>query len=540
MTKKAHSTQQLVNTFPEWSNIRQDEQSIGYQLFNTAGKIFDDVRKQLERVAANYTLPTSIISDIDIYYKTQLSTSYQFVKVDNDTTDFRYTPPTVSGLVGTTYYNVEIAEKNDIETFWYTPAPDRLSIGTTASLPHFIASGYVANSPLTSPTAASGLHIPNRITVKVEGGASFLGVESKGLIRKGLVNISGKNREGIDISESLIFLHNETQQTLNEFSEVYPSGIRAYGLEDVYLTTIECSSAAFNQDDYSVGYVLDVTQNKEDMPLFWALGSGLQSGVKTLDLKKYDIDDLDLRVQGFTNRHTFLQQELLNTTSSGIVPLDLAVEPHTDRLWVVDASNLYVYDNALPYHNCKLLEGKNYDANAVIEASSHYVLVNEDVEISYLWKRAVGGLVSHRSWVIHPNGTTYSLENGAEVTYHTDKTSWIIGEPTNKNIRQSEIYTLTERGDYVFCLETRYTDGSKSLDKRIVSVVYKVPLKQYSLTALGITTASGVDFDSEEKLWVLAASGIKYQLNRHHDKMMIDFEKKTLYFREPYTQIRVF
>jgi hypothetical protein len=537
VAKKGRSTQTIVNAFPSWANTRNDEQSLGYQFINSVGLLLDDVRKQLARISDNQFLPTSIVSDIDLYYRVRLNDNYEFSKDDNDDTDFIFTPPTVSGIKNGNKYDVSIAEDNNIESFWYTPAPDRISLGDTVSIDHFVASGYIDKSPF-SPQQEK-LHIPNKLTVKVDGGTSFIGVEQNGQIRKGIVQIEGKNREGADLTEELIFVHDETLHTIHEFSEIEASGLRVYGIDNPSVTNLYVSSASFNQEDYPINYSLDENNNREDVPYFWAIGESTPSGVSTLDLKKYDVDDLELRLDGFITKHTFLQQELLDQSGNNISALDLAVEPHSDRIWIVDSDTLYVYDNALPYPSMSSLDGKNYDANSVIEPNTYYAVLGDEIQLDYIWRRPVQGLVAHRAWVTYPDGSMYSLEDGVEVTYHTDSASWIFGEPLRRKMRQSEFYTLNQRGNYTYSLQTRYTDETSSLDKRIISVISKSPQAELSLSSLGISNVIGVDFDSEYKLWVLDDSGTKYQINLHHDKMLIDFTRKIIYFREPYDQVRV-
>lgn len=537
---KARSTQSIVNSFPRWSNTRSDEQSVGFQLLNSAGTSLDYLLKQLEKISNNYYLPTAVISDIDIYYKFNLNYDYEFTKEDNDNTEFIFTPPTVSGHIGSNIYEVTIADKNNIETFWYNTYPTRISLGDTVVEDHFIASGYLIDSPLLSSGIST--HITNQLTVKIDNGSSFIKVADIGIPSRGLVYITGKDRDYQDITEELVFIQNDTVKTLNEFSEVATSGINVYGIDDPETTTIHIASAAFNQDDYFIGYsYLDENVEGNASDLFWALGSGTQTNQYTLDLKTYDIDDIGLRTEGYTSKSAILQQELLNTLDSNIVPLDIAVEPFSDRLWIVDSGTLYLYKNELPYTSLKDLDGKNYHADSVIEPNSYYALLGDTIELNYIWKRQVNGFVCHRAWVIYPDGTKYSLENGSEITYHTDISSWIYGEPYSRVIRPSEYYTLSQRGDYIYCLEVKYTDDTKSLDKRIISVISKSPEKEFLLSDIGITTtAQGIDFDSEYNLWLCDASGVKYKINRHYDNMMIDFKRKIIYFREPYDRVDVF
>lgn len=538
---KGRSTQSLVNTYPMWANVRTDEQSGGYQFFNAIGQRFDDLRKQVSKSSDNFFLATSNLSDIDVFYQFQLPGNFQFTKQDNDDTEFLFTPPTVSGIHNDVAYPVDIADENNIETFWYTPVPDRFTVETTTSgLDHILATATVNDSPLDTNNPSGILHIPNHIYVQIDGGTSYLGLEDQQIVRRGIVQIDGITREGKHLTEELYFVHDETLHTFHEFQSIETSGIRIYGVEPS-TATVRVLSARFGENDYPVNYELDETVTGEDMPLFWALGEGTQSGVYTLDLKKFDIDELDLRLSGFVTKHTILQQELLDTVGSGITPNDLAVQPHSDSLWVVSDDTLYHYSAELPYGDMSQLQGKDYQASSVIQPSSYYVVLGDSVDLNYIWRRPSTGFVKHRVWVQKPDGTKKSLEAGAEVTYHTGNSSWIFGEPRERQIRGSESYVLDQRGDYIFSLEVYYTDETTSIDKRIVTVTAKQADAEYSFSDLGITTpVTGVDFDSEYKLWVIDANNVKYQLEPHYDKMLIDWERKVIYFREPYDKVRIF
>lgn len=535
---KGRSTQSLVNTYPGWTNVRTDEQSGGYQFMNAIGRRFDDLRKQAQRIYDNLYLASSIVSDIDVFYSLKLPGSFEFEKEDGDETEFLFTPPTVSGILDGVQITVDIAADNDIESFWYNLPPDRVTWDTVASGEHLIAEGEVVFSPYSSIHPSGELHIPNHVYVTLDGGESYLAIEDQQIIRRGLVQIEGTTREGAHVVEELNFVHDETLRTFHEFKTIDEDGIRVYGVEPSG-TNLHVRSARFGEDDYAVNYQLDEVVTGQDMPLFFGLGT-TASGINTLDLIKYDIDELELRLNGFTTKQVALQQELLDVEGSGIAPVDMAVEPHSDALWAVDDHKLYRFTSDLPYPDLSQLRGKNYKASSIIVPSSYYNVIYDDVELSYVWQKPTTGFIAHRVWVVKPDGTKFSIEDGVEVTYHIDRTSWIFGEPRKREIRPADIYHLDQRGDYVFSLEVRYTDETTSIDKRVVSVVSKQANAEFYLPVLGVgTDLTGVDFDSEENLWVMDASGVKYRIDRHYDKMLVDFDRKVLYFREQYDQVRV-
>jgi hypothetical protein len=145
---------------------------------------------------------------------------------------------------------------------------------------------------------------------------------------------------------------------------------------------------------------------------------------------------------------------------------------------------------------------------------------------------------------VKPDGTKKTIdENGLEATYITGSDSWQGGPiMINRNIQDPSEFTLTEAGDYTYCLEVGYVDGTSSVDKKIVSVQTKQARAQFPLTEVigDWRPIVGVDVDSEYKIWVRNANDWRYQINLHYDNMLIDWKRKIIYFHEPYDQVRVF
>ena len=539
MSSKKHlSTQSIVNAFPDWADIRMHEQSMGYQFANSIGKNLDDLLKQLQRINANYFLPTAIVSDIDVYYRIDLPSSYEFVKADNDDTELLYTPPTVTGVIGTTAYTVTVSGKNNIEDFWYNSVPTRLSHVDTASGIDLIASGYFFQSPLRSLLRTEFIEVPNQLYVTTSGGILYFGTDEAGFAFRTIVQIAGEDRQGDFQVEELYFVHDETLRTRTEFRTV--SGVNCYGPDDIFLTV---KAAGFEHNEHPVVYQgIQETNYLEDMDMFWALGSGTFSGT-LLQLKKYDADDIQFRLNGYSGKFAFWETELLTTAGDRAVhPIDLAVEPWSDRVWVVDSGSLYVYNTDIHYPDTSVFPRRDYDAAAVIEPSWYNLVVGETVSIDYFWRRPVQGMKAHRVWVEKPDGTKKSLEDGSEVAYHTDTTSWIVGQPLRRKLRPTEEYTLDQRGDYIYSLEVKNIDDTTTLDQKIISVLSKKALRQFGLASI-IGTHNpiiAVDIDSEYKIWVKDSSGKKYQLKEHFDNMIVDFGRRRIYFRENYDRVKVY
>lgn len=538
-TTKSRSAQTLANAFPTWSNTRMDEQSLGFQFFNSLGRKMEDIRKQISIIGDNYFLMSSRLNDIDIYYSVNLPGTYVFDTIDDDTTQLSFVAPTVSGLYDGQWYPVSLAEENNIESFWYTTVPDRLTLDDSVDGEHLLASGFAQNSPFYPLTSSGFGHIPNQLTIDISGGTSYVGIEGQFTVRRGIIQVDGVNRQGRSIVEEIPFLHDEKIKTRNEFQYLNSPGVRAYGIKNEDEAFITVSSADFFSEDVAVNYDMDQNQDRQESSMFFALET-TASGLSVLAVKKYDTDDIELRMDGFSGKHTIIQQHLLDASGLAVSHSDIAIEPHTDKFWTVADNWLHVYDLDFPYPDTSAFRKKDYDASSYIQPSTYYAVQYDEVDFDYIWARPTTGMVRHRAWVEKPDGTKYSIIGGVESAYITDRDSWVYEEADSKKIRGTETYQLDQVGQYLYSFEVGYTDGTSSIDQKIVLVLAKTARASYELAPLGVLLASGIDFDSESNLWVLAAGGTKYKIGRHYDTMLIDTRRKTIYTREPYSQVRVF
>lgn len=536
--KRSWSIQGAVNTYPPWADIRNDRQSMGQQLLNPIGNQLDDLRVQIQRAKANYYLPTAIASDIDVYYKYQLPRSFSFV-LKNNPTKLDFHTPTVKGYKDGTEYEISLASNNNIEEFWYKSTPTRLSL--TQSIPssvdsHLVASGVALSFEL--PVIDPILPFPNKLIVTVSG-ANQCVQNINGLASVGTVQLHGLDITERELYEDLIYVHDDTLMSNSKLTTV--SGVSIHGFKELDDTHITVTSSRlgrpFEDRMYPAAYYLAYSPGSaEDDPLYWTLDNN------ELSLYHYDVDQADLRVDGWVSKSTLLSMQMLDIDSAPLTnAVDLAVEPWSDRIWVVESGVLYLFNDEIPYENMKLLVGKDYDSPAVLDVFPNWVTSGEDIGVDYVWRRQSVGFQAHRSWVEKPDGTKYSLEGGSEVAYHTDLSSWFLGEPARKKIRDSEIYTLDQPGFYVYTLESKYTNGSKYIDKRIVNVAQKTAAAQFNIANV-INSHSeiiAVDVDSDMNLWLVDSNWNYHSIKLHYDNMLIDINKKIIYFHDEYDSVKV-
>ena len=560
---RGRSTQGIVNTFPPWSNIRSDEQSLGRQIMNSVALNFDDLSSQLQNVEDNFYILSSHVEDPDVFYSLALPSTYSFAKDPADNSPLPFTPPTVSGLIGMTSYALITSEDNTLRNFWYEIPPFSFSVDETLVEAAVLASGQLITGSFI-PLLASGFHT-NRLTFKLSGAQSCLGIEDENILRRGVVLLHGQNRQGMEIEEEIPLLFDTIQQTMNEYSYLYPNdGIRVIGVQpntaEFLLTT-----ANFVSEYRPVSYELDSTENDDPRPLFWGLGES-SLGYSTLDLQEYQNADIELRLEGFTEKQVVLQQELYDKEGNHINALDFVNEPHSDRIWIVDSEKIYLFSADLYSPSYKQLTKKQYDAASIVELNSYYAVLGDTIEVDYTWMKPTTGIDAHRAWVTKPNGSMLSLENGVEVAYHTDQSSWTYGDINDRRIRPTEFYALNQLGDYIYSLEVKYSDGSSSIDQRICSVISQDAIQEWTLTSIGVSgVIEGIDIDSEGKIWLLVSivPGAGYgsatfgtsiyggagtggnlteriRLLPFYTSLLIDFDNKVLYTREAFDSIEVF
>lgn len=555
MRSKAPITQKLLNEFPSSSDVRNDEQSLGAQYIGVIGNNLEDLHEQLKDLGSNYYPGTADKKDIDVVYRVQLSLTKDFELSNSDPNNPIFIPPTVTGLHDSVWSPIIIASGNDIESFWYDQVPSRVDFQSfpitntiTDDASNIIYGGIAtfieANSPLIT---VSGIEIDqpkSKLLVEIVQGDSFLSINNQGLAQRGTVTLTGTTTKGQKDSETLIFIHNEIQRTNKEWSQI----------DRIDINNIETDQAKLRLMQHKFGrnhtpkipaptdfYNLAVSAgSKEDIDLFWDVNVS-SSNIPILELLTWQVDDIKSRVGGLIDTQVIRSFELLDPNFQSIsIPIDLAIEPFSHRIWIADSTNIYIYNNEQSLPNLRVLAKKNFDAMSIIEVDNYHITRNDSVNLSYIWRRPITDIIKHRVYVYAPDGTGFTIMNGTMIALDLNG-SWIDGTPDGRNLRASDSFSLNQIGDWVWNMDVVYTNGAKENDQRIVSVDSKSAMTSF---ALGISGAviEGLDFDSDQNLWVLInISGARSKLKviPHYDVMLVDYDRKTLIFRESYDQVRI-
>lgn len=533
--KKSILTRELVNAYPSWSRTRSDEQSIGFQFLNALAVRLEKMERTLIKQRANYYLPTVNLDEIDITYALPLAADFEFSQDYTNPLIPAPTAPAVSGLVTGVWYPVSLADENTVENFWYESTPNRLSLSTTTS-----GTSETIVSTLASGLPVTGLwehHLDDggALWIECSGGVEYITM-SNGKALRAKVIIEGTTRKGTKESETLIFPWDMRQRTRKEWKEIEYVG--AFDMEDT--VTITVTSSDFNSDHYLSSWNLRYSENRRKVDEFWALGDPVTSGVSvTLDRVGYISDEWQQLVQGYSDTEVKERWELLGDSLEIVSGVDVALQPFSDNVWLVTSDyKLICYDvSEMMPSGIDMLQGKTAGPDVQIDLEQKSVVMGEDILILPWHARPVKEILRYRIWYQTPSGTKYGLLAGSPVSYSSD--FWVYGSQTiTRTIENLISLTPAERGEYLFVLEAQFLDEETQVEKIIIPVNYKTPRVTLDLSAILSEPPLGIEFDSDQKIWIKTASAY-HRINLHTDVMIIDYDEKVIYFKEEYESVGV-
>ena len=99
--------------------------------------------------------------------------------------------------------------------------------------------------------------------------------------------------------------------------------------------------------------------------------------------------------------------------------------------------------------------------------------------------------------------------------------------------------TRGKLGEYLFVVEASFVDKTQHIEKIIAKTMFKLPLCSLDLSSELSYTVSGIDYDADQVLWAKDMNGSYHKIGMHYDSMLIDYDKKVIYFREKYDTVDV-
>lgn len=538
MVNESRIGKQLVLGFPDWSEIRKNNQSLGYSLLNTIlGIPLEELDRKVIDVGKSYFLTTSNCDVPGHSYVLDLGYDYSFTVDNADAYNPIYTNPTVSGQIGSIWYSITQATDNSLEEL-LLDVPDRWTYEE-------VASGINGVTLLSQPVSAFPIsssipfpEVPNRLSIEVSGGELFLYKGDENELHRARVVITGTTAGGLEACEIIPFIYDEIKTTDKEWESITRVDVLELEPDTAIVTIKDFHLSQENRPDF---YNLEFNDLGETTDIFWALEQNPNTGHWCLEKRTWAIDGFALRVSigNEVGKKTLVSFELLDQGSNNITPLDLAIKPFSTDVYVVSSGELFVYDTDVPLPDRSLLTKKTDDPCAIIETSASLANIyqGDEVDLDLRFRRPIKNVRSHRLYYETPTGEVSGLITGTN--YLSSSDFWVHGDADRGRLRATEHTTLSALGDYIFTLETEYTDDTLDIDQRIFSVLSKTPKAEYILSSLVPVNVSGIDFDCNNSLWLGGVDQKKYRLQGHKDQMVIDYKNKRLYFLEDYDLVKV-
>jgi hypothetical protein len=488
----------------------------------------------------NYVLNSSDINQLSGLYRLDLPPTFDFRTQEHADSKVFLVPTSVIGSTGSETITLSQATSNSLEEFWYG-VPSRI----TATSESYTYSSVVPNTLISSLSSVVPTSPPvhGKLWVTLSNNGSSL-KNYKGKTVRSSVSITGRDIHGNELTEKIYFAFNGTSQTKFAWSEV--TSVTTEYIDTTASLRIDWLS--LGQTEYVDFYGLHVSNDREKIR-FWSLGS--QSYGSTLQHKVFSADDLTLIQEGDDSKHAVYEIELLNSAGTNID--GVAMCPWPKRRWVIvaDGSALHFFTPDIQAESLDSIAEATQEAVVQIELQEEWTLKNQVVTLDYNMKRPFVRVLRTRWSVKKPNGSLVGIDqSGSEIAYSSS--GWIDhpeGTTFNKVGFQGDYidYTITDRGRYVFYLESIIADvlSSEATMNPTTHVDVRVLHSAYDTAEVSITLPSSVGFitniafDSYNRPWVFNSTGTVYRLDFHHDVYLVDFLNKSIIVREEYTNLEV-
>lgn len=535
MANKSYTGRRLANTFPQDTAIRLDTESVGQRFFHAIGTPMDKMDKELFHQRANQYPSTFNVDEVAVLHRVDLPVDFSFSYLTDDPVNIQYEFPSVDGLfINDTvsgWFTISGVNSNTLEEFWYETAPTRATLDTTSTNAHTLVSPVdITTFPKTT---VSDPHLPGHLIIDVDAAGNSLVNTDNEFVRRGKVTVIGTTRKDTEESETIVFPWTMKQKTLQQWKEI--EKIEAYDFPSGVM--IGVYSGDFANGPYWDAYNLGYSEYRNKVDIFWDVG--VVGTVPTLDKVGHISDEWKVLITGNDQKEVKRSWETLDQGGATVSGVDLAVQPFSTWAWVVDANNqLYCYDLAETIADrIDLIGDRTSGSHVKLDFEAKHVVMGETIKFYPYYERPLVEVDKYRLWYETPSGDQYGLLSGTPVSISSN--FWTRGsEIIDRRLEGVTSVTATERGDWLFVVEVVYNDGVEHTYKALVTVDYKTPVTQIDLSSMIASTIDGIDFDSDQRIWVRSGSTY-YRLNLHADKMLIDYTNKVIYFREDYREVDV-
>lgn len=532
--------QELANYFAPWTRIRQNDQAVGHQLLNVASHPITEMQHEVIRAGANNFLDTFNLDELDILYKTVLPVSFSF-DVESETEAGKiYEPPAVRGYHDSAWHDLELVKDNSLQSLFKETIPSRVT--KDRDILHSGVELHLLADGLTSTDFPYATELTHHITegghvfFEADGGSNYLAADVDGVYRARVL-VTGISRKGIEETEVIVFPWAMRQRSLKQWRTITRLEVYDWPTD----ATLTVRSANFLQEDHIDFWNERHSVNDLKIDTFYKLDVR-DNLITSLEMREYFTDEWQALVSAVEpEKQTVYSSDLLDTGGQNIIAIDMAIQPFTNRVWVLDSTgNLHLYDSREQhYEDIGLLKTRTDGPHVFIEATQPTYKLGEDIEFIPVHLRVEKEINKYRVWVQEPDGSKYGLLDNVPVAFSSDFWISMLDQTVSRSVGKLCRYTTSRYGEYLLGIDVQFIDGEMQYDRLLVRIPFSTPLSTINVAGLvGEESVTGIAFDSDQRLWLLSES--KYhRLALHEDYMLIDYHGKMVFTKEEYEQVEV-
>ena len=529
-------TQRLVNRAPEETIARRSPGSVMQQLLNPISQEIEKTIKGLTDERFNMFISTANPAMMDVVYRAQLPASLALNRTEHANGTIEYVVPTVYATISGTEYEISIAEKNDIETFWNFALPSRIEDREKS----------LAYQAVLPSTAVSDLGTATINSVPIKGHLHFtLKNNSNWEVKQGTriyypkVYIKGLTRKGVELTEVIGLRYNGTFKTINQWTTVEEVFV-SYLSEDAL---ISLESFPFDAESILDTRNLAVPNSGGERMAFSRLNNEQLWG-SSLISDTFTSADMNIIRLGVDEKDKQYEIELLDVDGFNVTAATgMVSKPETDYLLVVDGTRLFIYDNLFPYPDTDQMHSQSSDPKIDLY-SNRWTFAKDETATVKTQNLDIANVPFQTRWIIEdPNKVSWYL--GLDGSFWPLTTpAWIENVEWENNLfKEQEIdVDLTLAGTYKITFEAQYlsrdTGEAFSLTTKLLWFVPAIRAEaEYTLPAT-LINPDNIFIDSDGLVWLLKGNDI-HQLDIFYDYFLVDYKQNLLFMREDYNSIRV-
>lgn len=515
-------TQRLANNYPLWTKIRQDPSTLGQRMLSAFGETNDFFIEQLNKIALDKSLNKKGIGLGNLRIM-------ELEEVDHITSDLSNTgllkhtyPTTVEGIQFSNTYELE---RVDLFDEFLTSPPDRFSISNIVEYDDLVI--WSSNVP----QSLNALSHPEYLVVEVKNSTLYnkrTSTSDRYYNNQAVILLEGLDANNNRIVEVVNILDDGVYVTRNIFSSLTKVP-KHFGFDGEITIGYRTADMAYITDLHHFAVLTDM---EGPLHLF------IEEGFLTYATKRL-IFGRDYRNGGEVqpNQEFLGFQVLADADGNNILPVELAIDPWTGHLYVLDdQDDVHVYNHGLNAFSIPQNFIQTSSSPMTLIPLQPYAKLNATERMWTYHKNPRDKITSITIRRVDPSGSTEYLQSdktwggsvydfSGELLASDAVSSWQDFDFENE---------YDQEGQWDFYITTS-SAGREYTYHTAVLVDKLVALKTI---ATGIVNTQGMFFSHNGNLVVYNNSDF-YYLERHSDVYFADPNTQQLVFKTDYDSVEI-